>query len=195
MPPSHIAARQRGLLFDERRLMTMFLLFQIRDSPKLDGQDPVFISPGTGWPSYTPRQWVPFSSPLSTHRATVEVFDPAFTRSFVYDQSVDNIVCFEHLSDTSQWIEKRTLSVTHKWYTRRPLLANNGIHVTAIARQPPLHYCVCIGKSKCFWPIFPILKNKNRHMRSPCSVSVYSPLSLLGNGTVNTFTRQRIHMQ
>jgi hypothetical protein len=35
---------------------------------------------GTWWPSYTPRHWVPFSSPPMTHRATVEVFDPAFTR-------------------------------------------------------------------------------------------------------------------
>jgi hypothetical protein len=36
--------------------------------------------PGTRWPSYTPRHWVPFSSPPSTRRATVEVFDPASTR-------------------------------------------------------------------------------------------------------------------
>jgi hypothetical protein len=33
--------------------------------------------PGTGWLSYTPRRRVPFSSPATTHRATVEVFDPA----------------------------------------------------------------------------------------------------------------------
>jgi hypothetical protein len=38
------------------------LLSQIRDSPTLDGQVPVFIFPGTGWPSYTPRHWVPFPS-------------------------------------------------------------------------------------------------------------------------------------
>jgi hypothetical protein len=36
--------------------------------------------PGTGWPSYTPGHWVPFSSPLTTRRATVEVFEPASTR-------------------------------------------------------------------------------------------------------------------
>jgi hypothetical protein len=30
--------------------------------------------PGTGWPSYTPGHWVPFLSPLTTRRATVEVF-------------------------------------------------------------------------------------------------------------------------
>jgi hypothetical protein len=30
--------------------------------------------PGIGWPSYTPGHWVPFTSSLTTHRATVEVF-------------------------------------------------------------------------------------------------------------------------
>jgi hypothetical protein len=35
--------------------------------------------PGTGWPSYTPRNWVHFSSPATTRRATVEVFEPAST--------------------------------------------------------------------------------------------------------------------
>jgi hypothetical protein len=28
----------------------------------------------TGWPRYTPRHRVPFSSPSTTRRATVEVF-------------------------------------------------------------------------------------------------------------------------
>jgi hypothetical protein len=36
--------------------------------------------PGTGWPSYTPGHWVPFPSPLTTRRATVEVFYRASTR-------------------------------------------------------------------------------------------------------------------
>jgi hypothetical protein len=35
-------------------------LSQFRDSPNLEGQVPVFISPGTGWPSYNPRPWVAF---------------------------------------------------------------------------------------------------------------------------------------
>jgi hypothetical protein len=49
------------------------LLSQIRVSPYL-------YPPGTGWPGYTPRHWVPFSSPRTTRRATVEVFDPVSTR-------------------------------------------------------------------------------------------------------------------
>jgi hypothetical protein len=44
------------------------------DSPNLECHVPVFISPGTRWPSYTPGHCVPFSSPLTTDRATVEVF-------------------------------------------------------------------------------------------------------------------------
>jgi hypothetical protein len=44
------------------------LLSQIRDSSNLEGQTPVFISPGTGWPSCTPRHWAPFSTPLTTQR-------------------------------------------------------------------------------------------------------------------------------
>jgi hypothetical protein len=47
------------------------LLSQIRDSPTMEGQVPVFISP---------RHWVPFSSPPTTRRAPVEVFNPASTR-------------------------------------------------------------------------------------------------------------------
>jgi hypothetical protein len=54
------------------------LLSQVRDSPKLEDQVP--IPPGTGWPSYTPRHCIPFSSPPMTRRATVEVFEHASTR-------------------------------------------------------------------------------------------------------------------
>jgi hypothetical protein len=52
------------------------LLPQIRDSPNLQGQVLVFTST---------RNWVPFSSPPTTHRATVEVFDPASTRYIFTD--------------------------------------------------------------------------------------------------------------
>jgi hypothetical protein len=37
--------------------------------------------PGTGYPSYTPRHWIPLSSPPVTSRATVEVFEHASTRA------------------------------------------------------------------------------------------------------------------
>jgi hypothetical protein len=41
---------------------------------------PYLYSPGTGWPSYTSRLWVPFSLSPTTRKATVEIFDPAYTR-------------------------------------------------------------------------------------------------------------------
>jgi hypothetical protein len=40
----------------------------------------IHIPPGTGWRRYTPRRWVTFSSPLTTRRDMVEVFEPASTR-------------------------------------------------------------------------------------------------------------------
>jgi hypothetical protein len=36
------------------------------------------------WPRYTPRHRVSFSSPLTTRRAAVEVFEPASTRGLLY---------------------------------------------------------------------------------------------------------------
>jgi hypothetical protein len=57
------------------------LLSQIRDSPPWRARSPYLYPPGTWWPSYTPRHWVPFSSPPTTRRATVEVLEPASTRA------------------------------------------------------------------------------------------------------------------
>jgi hypothetical protein len=51
----------------------------IRDHTRR-ARSPFLYSPGTGWPNYTLRHWVTFSSPLTARRATVEVFDPAFKR-------------------------------------------------------------------------------------------------------------------
>jgi hypothetical protein len=48
--------------------------------PNLEDQVILFISPGTGWPSYTHRHWVTFSSPPTASRVTVEVFEPTSTR-------------------------------------------------------------------------------------------------------------------
>jgi hypothetical protein len=55
------------------------LLSQIRDSPNLEGQVPVFISPRNWVAELYFRHWIPFSSPPTTRRATVEVFVPAST--------------------------------------------------------------------------------------------------------------------
>jgi hypothetical protein len=50
------------------------LLSQIHDPPPQPGaQISIFITPGTGGPSYIHQHWVPFPSPFMTRRATVEV--------------------------------------------------------------------------------------------------------------------------
>jgi hypothetical protein len=53
---------------------------QIRAPPYWRARSPYLYPPGTGWPSYTPRHWVPFLSPPTTRRAAVEVFEPVSTR-------------------------------------------------------------------------------------------------------------------
>jgi hypothetical protein len=66
---------------ESRRSHDHILRSQIRDFPNLEGQVPVFISPGTGWPNYTPSHGFLFLSPPTTCRATVEVSEPVPTRA------------------------------------------------------------------------------------------------------------------
>jgi hypothetical protein len=53
--------------------------FRFEIPPTWRTRSPYLYPPGTGWPSYTPRHRVPFSSPFTTRRTTVEVFEPAST--------------------------------------------------------------------------------------------------------------------
>jgi hypothetical protein len=55
------------------------LLSQIQDSPNLEIQVPVFISPRNRVAWLYPWHWVSSLSTPTTHRATVDVFDPAST--------------------------------------------------------------------------------------------------------------------
>jgi hypothetical protein len=61
-------------------LMIIFYCLRFETSPAWMARSPSLYPPGTGWPSCTPRHWVPFSSPSTTHRATVDVFEPVSTR-------------------------------------------------------------------------------------------------------------------
>jgi hypothetical protein len=56
------------------------LLSQIRDSPTCKARSLYLYPPGTGWPSCTLRHRVPFSSPPTTRRATMNIYEPASTR-------------------------------------------------------------------------------------------------------------------
>jgi hypothetical protein len=74
------------------------LLSQIQDSPNLEGQVHVFISPppGRGLPSYTPRHWVPFSSPPTNGRATLAsryIASDRTPRKHVHCLAMDVLYC------------------------------------------------------------------------------------------------------
>jgi hypothetical protein len=60
-------------------LMTAFYCLRFETPQTLKTRSPYLYPSGTGWPGFTVRHWVPFSSPPTTLRATVEVFDPAST--------------------------------------------------------------------------------------------------------------------
>jgi hypothetical protein len=66
--------------FKSRGINDRILLPQIRDPPTWRVKFSYVYLPGKGWPCYIPRHWVPFSSPPTTRRATMEVFEPASTR-------------------------------------------------------------------------------------------------------------------
>jgi hypothetical protein len=53
-------------------LMSIFYCLRFKTSLTWRGRSSYLYPPGTGSPSYTPRHWVPFSSPPTTRRATVE---------------------------------------------------------------------------------------------------------------------------
>jgi hypothetical protein len=61
-------------------LMTTFHCLRFETPPNWRVRFPYLYPPRTGWPSYTRRHWVPYQSPFTTPRTTVEVFDPASTR-------------------------------------------------------------------------------------------------------------------
>jgi hypothetical protein len=76
------------------RLTTMFYCLRFETPPTWKTRSPYLYPPGAGWPSYTTRHWIPFPSPLATRRATVELFEPAFTRvrtDFLYNADTDHI--------------------------------------------------------------------------------------------------------
>jgi hypothetical protein len=59
--------------------MAIFYCLRFKIPPTWRTRSPYLYPPVTGWPGYTPRHSVPYSSPPTTRRATVEVFEPAST--------------------------------------------------------------------------------------------------------------------
>jgi hypothetical protein len=60
---------------ESRETHDHILLSQVQDFWR--PRSPCLYPSETGWLSYIPRHWVPFSSPPTTRRATVDVFEPA----------------------------------------------------------------------------------------------------------------------
>jgi hypothetical protein len=76
--PSLTRGRVRNLLLQftvtlwskSHRTHDHILLSHLRLPPVWNARYTYLYPPGTAWPSYTSRHWVPFSPPLMTHRAT-----------------------------------------------------------------------------------------------------------------------------
>jgi hypothetical protein len=69
-------------------LITLLYCLRFETPPTWRARSPFLYPPGTGLPSYTPRHWVRISSPATTRRTTVKVFEPASSRVFRYIASV-----------------------------------------------------------------------------------------------------------
>jgi hypothetical protein len=73
--------RSHSQVRDPRDSDHIFYCLSSRLPPNLRVRSPYLYPPGTGCPSYIPRHWDRFSSPLTTTRwATVEVLETASTR-------------------------------------------------------------------------------------------------------------------
>jgi hypothetical protein len=65
-----IAAGPRQCSYSRARVMTIFYCLRFETHPAWKARSPYLYPSGTGWPGYTPRHWVPFSSPPATSTAT-----------------------------------------------------------------------------------------------------------------------------
>jgi hypothetical protein len=100
--------------------MTTFYCLRIKTPPNWIARSPYLYPPGTGWPSYTPRHWVPFSSPPTTHRATLEVFNPASTQGWSIIISIDQKLMY------SIWCRLSGFSSTYLMVYSKPVVPEVG---------------------------------------------------------------------
>jgi hypothetical protein len=78
--------------------MTTFYSLRFETPTTWKAWSPYLYPPATVWPGYTSRHWVPSSSPPTTRRTTVKVFDPAST----WLLSVRTCATFTSLGRTEQ---------------------------------------------------------------------------------------------
>jgi hypothetical protein len=148
-------------------------------------------SPGTGWPGYTPRHWVPFSSPPTTRRVTVEVFDPASTRDWTG--------CFEpHRKHAVSTVNVLLRAYSFPWervyraIAQKRSLYIRPSHSNSCSRYSIFHFndgSICFHGNdleKTLW-------NIRRFSWEPLPPSLTCPFP--HNGVLNTFSQQRISTQ
>jgi hypothetical protein len=108
--------------------MTIFYCLRFETHPTWRARSPYLYPPGTGWPSYTSRHWVPFSSPPTTRRTTVEVFEPASTRN-----TNSNYLLYPFITPRHGPRRKHSLSIFLESLFTHPLLSNGSVrHNTCI---------------------------------------------------------------
>jgi hypothetical protein len=73
--------------------MTTFYCLRFKTPPTWRARSPYLYPPGTVRPGYTTRNWVPFLSLSTTHRATFEVFDPTSTQDYCRIKSKSKSHC------------------------------------------------------------------------------------------------------
>jgi hypothetical protein len=106
-----------------RVLVATFYCLRFEAPPTWRARSPYLYPPGTGWPSYTTRHWVPFSSPPTTRTATVDVFEPASTRGEIPQSWISGAITL------GQTAEKRSPQIVPL------LLAYFPCYLPIIARQ------------------------------------------------------------
>jgi hypothetical protein len=84
-------------------LITTFYYLRFETPPTWRARSPYLYPPGTEWLSYNLRRWVPFLSPPTASRATVEVFEPTSTQGPDYIITSQHRQHGKHCSSVSVW--------------------------------------------------------------------------------------------
>jgi hypothetical protein len=124
---------------DSRGTRYHILLCQIRYSPTWRARSPYFYPPGTGWHSYTPRHWIPFSSLLRLRGLQWRYSTPSPHRSDSWSK----------LADPRYIGSART---TQK--TRPPVLLCDVIKHSQAARTQRKHCCCIVWCHRLRWSVF-----------------------------------------
>jgi hypothetical protein len=117
--------------------MAIFYCLRFKIPPIWRARFPYLCSPGTRWTGYTPRHWVPLSSPPTTRRATVDVFDPTFTREET--EKVKVIQIYKNSVRTSQETHYVSATKPNRLMLFREIIAvyceNHTEHTNTLCRQ------------------------------------------------------------